>query len=110
MSSTQFNLSDFNVTLYCICNSHHQESKLDAQPYIPTPGIDVGTYNINRVGRLSIWDAAGHIEFHFTHGLFLASRNSMAVVVYNLKHDDAVEVSYAFKNIQYAWAGVKVIL
>ncbi|XP_072046623.1 death-associated protein kinase dapk-1-like [Amphiura filiformis] len=57
--------------------------------YIPTPGIDVGTYEIEDVGTLSIWDAAGHIEYHVTHGMFLGSQNSLVVLVYNLKEPNA---------------------
>ena len=37
-------------------------------------GIDVGTYAIDGIGRLSIWDTAGHIEFHITHGMFLGGK------------------------------------
>ena len=34
---------------------------------------DNGTYNDNDVHRLSLWDAAGQVEFHLTHGKFLGS-------------------------------------
>ena len=64
-----------------------------SQLYIPTPGIDVGTYDVYDVGRLSIWDAAGHIEYHVSHGMFLGSRNTIATVIYDLKEADAAKVS-----------------
>ena len=53
----------------------------------------MGSYDVDGVGRLSIWDAAGHIEYHMTHGMFLGSANSIAVVVYDLNEKDAVQVS-----------------
>ena len=61
--------------------------------YVPTPGIDVGAYDVNDVGRLSIWDAAGHIEYHVSHGMFLGSRNTIATVIYDLNEEDAAKVS-----------------
>ncbi len=74
-----------------------QNMKQD-QPHIATPGIDVGTYDIDDIGRLSIWDAAGQVEYHVTHGMFLGSKNSVAVVVYNLKESNAYEVTSALMN------------
>ena len=52
--------------------------------YVPTPGIDIGTYNVKNVGPVCIWDTAGHLEYHITHSLFLGTENGMAVVVYDL--------------------------
>ena len=71
----------------------HQQSQEVSQLYIPTPGIDVGTYDVHDVGILSIWDAAGHIEYHVSHGMFLGSRNTIATVIYDLKEADAAKVS-----------------
>ena len=34
----------------------------------------MGTYDVNDVGRLSLWDATGQIEYHVTHRKFLGSR------------------------------------
>ncbi|XP_072048644.1 uncharacterized protein [Amphiura filiformis] len=70
--------------------------------YIPTPGIDIGTYKVDDVGPLCIWDTAGHIEFHITHSLFLGSENAMAVVVYDLRggyQDDSTKLKYWLKFI-----------
>ena len=72
-----------------------QQSNEESHSYIPTPGIDVGSYDVDGVGRLSIWDAAGHIEYHMTHGMFLGSRYSIAAVVYDLQEEHAVKVNVA---------------
>ena len=53
----------------------------------------MGSYDVNGVGQLSIWDAAGQIEYHMTHGMFLGSAYSIAVVVYDLNKKDANHVS-----------------
>ena len=34
----------------------------------------MGTYDVNDVGRLSLWDATGQIEYHVTRTKFLGSR------------------------------------
>ena len=62
--------------------------------YIRTPGIDIGSYEVDGVGPLCIWDTAGQIEFHVTHSMFLGSANAMAVIPYDLRggHGD-VDVS-----------------
>ena len=62
--------------------------------YIRTPGIDIGSYEVDGVGPLCIWDTAGQIEFHVTHSMFLGSENAMAVIPYDLRggHGD-VDVS-----------------
>ncbi|XP_072015116.1 uncharacterized protein [Amphiura filiformis] len=70
--------------------------------YTPTPGIDIGTYEVDDVGPLCIWDTAGHIEFHITHSLFLGSENAMAVVVCDLQEsyqDDSAKLKYWLKFI-----------
>ncbi|XP_072045771.1 uncharacterized protein [Amphiura filiformis] len=70
--------------------------------YIPTPGIDIGTHEVDSVGPLCIWDTAGQIEFHITHSLFLGSENAMAVVVYDLRggyQDESTKLKYWFKFI-----------
>ena len=44
----------------------------------------MATYDITGVGPVCIWDAAGQLEFHVTHGMFLGNENSMVTVVYDL--------------------------
>ena len=61
--------------------------------YTPTPGIDVGTYAVDGIGSLSIWDAAGHIEYHMTHGMFLGGKYSIVTVVYDLTKENVLKVS-----------------
>ena len=54
-------------------------------PYTPTPGINIGLYEVEELGELCIWDTAGQTEYHITHSMFLGSENAMAVVVYDLR-------------------------
>ena len=75
-----------------------QQSKEVSHSYIPTPGIDMGSYEVDGVGRLSIWDAAGHIEYHMTHGMFLGSRYSIAAVVYDLQEEEAIKVNISLES------------
>ena len=80
-----------------------QQSKEVSHSYIPTPGIDMGSYEVDGVGRLSIWDAAGHIEYHMTHGMFLGSRYSIAAVVYDLQEEEAIKVNICKYFTRVLW-------
>ena len=69
------------------------ESAESTLPYVPTPGIDIATVEVDNIGTLCVWDCAGHIEYHVTHGMFLGSENAMAVVAYDIRNSRAdVEV------------------
>ena len=35
---------------------------------------DIGTYDVDDVSRLSLWEATGHLEYHVTHSKLLGSR------------------------------------
>ena len=56
----------------------------DSSNYTPTAGIDLGHYSIEGAGNFSIWDYAGHEEFHVTHSLFLGGDNAIFLVAYDL--------------------------
>ena len=72
----------------------YQQSKEENYLYTPTLGIDVGTYAVDGIGRLSIWDTTGHIEFHMTHGMFLwVEKYLIVTVVYNSKKENTQKVS-----------------
>ena len=62
------------------------KSAIHLLPYIPTPGIDIGTFEVANVGTLCVWDCAGHIEYHVTHGMFLGSENAIGVVAYDIRN------------------------
>ena len=44
------------------------------------------------VGTLCVWDCAGHIEYHVTHGMFLGSENAMGLVVYDITYDGEADI------------------
>ncbi|XP_072044256.1 uncharacterized protein [Amphiura filiformis] len=52
--------------------------------YTPTAGIDIDEFSLEGAGNFSIWDCAGHEEFHVTHSLFLEGDNTIFLVVYDL--------------------------
>ena len=71
-------------------------------PYIPTPGIDIGTFEVKNVGTLCVWDCAGQIEYHVTHGMFLGSENAMGVIAYDIRNGIAdVEVRIVLSLLLY---------
>ena len=92
-SQVKQNIITQNQLTFFLISNPFQQSKEESYQYIPTPGIDVGTYGIDGIGRLSIWDAAGHIEYHMTHGMFLGGRYSIVTVVYDLREENALKVS-----------------
>ena len=71
--------------------------------YTPTPGIDIGNYEVAHVGPLCIWDTAGQIEFHVTHSMFLGSENAMAVISYDLRggYEDVDVSSKVIKRVLF---------
>ena len=56
---------------------------------------------------MSIWDAAGHIEYHMTHGMFLGGRYSIVTVVYDLKKEDALKVSVIIEEKKYSSTNIR---
>lgn len=72
--------------------------------YTPTAGIDIGHHSIEGAGNFSIWDYAGHEEFHVTHSLFLGGDNAIFLVAYDLSvlmlEDDKARKYYE-KVIQF---------
>ena len=61
-----------------------KKKEIDSSEYTPTAGIDLGHYCIEGAGNFSIWDYAGHEEFHVTHSLFLGGDNAIFLVAYDL--------------------------
>ena len=70
--------------MFSIITLYYLQQKTDPS-HIPSPGIHVETHDIQGIGRVCIWDAAGH-EFHMTHGMFLGSKNSMEQESEELQH------------------------
>ncbi|XP_072044492.1 uncharacterized protein [Amphiura filiformis] len=66
-------------------NSMDQEKYMvDRSSYIPTPGITVERKPVGTAGQFSVWDCAGQMEYHVTHGMFLGAQNAIILVVYDL--------------------------
>ena len=63
-----------------------------------TVGIEIDKSFVRMAGNLRIWDCAGHIEYHVTHGMFLGVRNAIFIVPYDLSHSQEgqnITVSHA---------------
>ncbi|XP_078608088.1 death-associated protein kinase 1-like [Branchiostoma floridae x Branchiostoma japonicum] len=54
------------------------------EPHDPTPGVDVGTFDIPGVGEVSLWDFAGQAEYAVTHSMFMDAENTVFIVLYNI--------------------------
>ncbi|KAI8501323.1 hypothetical protein Bbelb_205940 [Branchiostoma belcheri] len=62
-----------------------------AQPYVPTPGIDVEIVRIPGVGEASVWDFAGQTQFYVTHAMLLDARNTIYIVNYKSTEEPGVK-------------------
>ncbi|XP_070546803.1 death-associated protein kinase 1-like [Ptychodera flava] len=54
------------------------------EEYEPTPGIDMATINIAKVGTFRVWDFAGQTEYYVTHNMFLSAENSIFAIVFRI--------------------------
>ncbi|XP_072020753.1 uncharacterized protein [Amphiura filiformis] len=81
----------------------HQET--EDSPSKATVGIDIEKHLIPFAGNCCIWDCAGHIEYHVTHGMFLGVRNAIFLVPYDLTHsheEQTNEINYWLSFIKCA--------
>ena len=81
-------------SLQCEDNSTNDDSTYDS-----TPGIDVVTEKIPKAGKFSIWDCAGQVEYHLTHGMFMGVDNSIFTVTYDI-----------WQNTKLIWTSVSTIM
>ena len=56
------------------CDTLNVPRKQEIMTLETTLESDIGTYDVNDVSKLSLWEATGHIEYHVTHSKFLGSR------------------------------------
>ena len=67
--------------------------------YDSTPGIDVATEKISKAGKFSLWDCAGQVEYHLTHGMFMGVENSIFTVAYDICHNSKQKWNSVHKHI-----------
>ncbi|XP_019620315.1 PREDICTED: death-associated protein kinase 1-like [Branchiostoma belcheri] len=53
----------------------------------PTPGVDIGTFNVPGVGEVSMWDFAGQSEYGVTHSMLMDAENTIFIVMYDITDD-----------------------
>ncbi|XP_006815029.1 death-associated protein kinase 1-like [Saccoglossus kowalevskii] len=72
--------------------------------YIPTAGIEVENIFVPGIGKVSLWDYAGHAEFFVTHTMFLGARTATFVVLYQIadyhKKPHGVEIRRPFEIME----------
>ncbi|XP_072044320.1 death-associated protein kinase 1-like [Amphiura filiformis] len=96
-------------------NSSQDTGDLTHCSYKPTPGIDIGHYSIKDAGKkdagnFSIWDYAGHEEYHVTHSLFLGGDNAIFLVAYDLSRlmdEDHESAEEYYNKLKYWLSFVK---
>ncbi|XP_070546715.1 serine/threonine-protein phosphatase 6 regulatory ankyrin repeat subunit B-like isoform X2 [Ptychodera flava] len=55
-----------------------------ADVYEHTPGIDVGKVHISKVGKFSMWDFAGQVEYYVTHNMFLRAESAVFLLHFDI--------------------------